>query len=107
MAARAAYRHILRTVDSHITSVNNNQQWKDHIRTLFRAGASEPNATEAAKKIELAEDYAFLVESVRLQKDLLMSYNISTARDDKNRLAQSAARVGLQLPDLTPRHTPG
>lgn len=68
MAARAAYRHLLRTVDSHVTSVNNNQQWKDHIRTLFRAGAFEGDAADAAKKVELAEDYAFLVESVRLQK---------------------------------------
>lgn len=76
MSAREAYRHLLRTVDSHITRVNGNTQWRDHIRTLFRAHSGESSAEDGTKKIELAEDYAFLVNSVQEQKvrclDLVM-----------------------------------
>jgi hypothetical protein len=48
--------------------VNGNTQWRDHIRTLFRAHSGESGAEDEAKKIELAEDYAFLVNSVQEQK---------------------------------------
>ncbi|KAK9136701.1 hypothetical protein Sjap_007295 [Stephania japonica] len=68
-------------------------------RHLVKATA---DPSSVLQKINLARDYAFMLNSIHHHKDLLFSYNIAVDRsDDATRtLTKSAASVGLQLPDV-------
>ncbi|KAK6791760.1 hypothetical protein RDI58_010841 [Solanum bulbocastanum] len=54
------------------------------------------------QKINLAQNYTYLLNSVHHHKDLLFSYNIAVDRSNemKKVLGKSAASVGLCLPDV-------
>ena len=63
--ARQALRKILRAVDQHLTSVNGNKQWRDHIVKEFRSAANTGNPAAQKQKLQEAKDYAYLVNSVQ------------------------------------------
>lgn len=63
--ARQALRKILRAVDQHLTSVNGNKQWRDHIIKEFRSAANTGNPAAHKQKLQEAKDYAYLVNSVQ------------------------------------------
>lgn len=126
--ARQALRMILRAVDQHLTSVNGNKQWRDHIIKEFRSAASSNNTAAQKQKLQEAKDYAYLVNSVQEHRvsltnlqnatamhaaslqfshtslvpsqALLLSYNIGVDREQERRklMSDTAARVGLRMP---------
>eukprot|EP00891_Asterochloris_glomerata_P006876 jgi/Astpho2/6876/e_gw1.00106.59.1_t len=100
--ARQVLRQILRTVDRHVTSVNGNTTWRQHILQEFRQSAGVEDPAQRDQLLQQAKDYAFLVHSVQEYKDLLMSYNIGVDRDKERRdlMSSTAARVGFSLPDF-------
>jgi len=63
--ARQALRQVLRAVDQHLTSVNGNKQWRDHIIQEFRRAATISNPEVQRQKLREAKDYAHLVTSVQ------------------------------------------
>ena len=63
--ARQALRKILRAVDQHLTSVNGNKQWRNHVIKEFRSVASTSNPASQKQKLQEAQDYAYLVNSVQ------------------------------------------
>jgi len=64
---RAAYRRLLRAVDTHITAVGGNTTWRDAVRHRFREARSDAGpAVETA--LRRAEDLAFMVNSVNEHK---------------------------------------
>eukprot|EP00898_Chlorokybus_atmophyticus_P005866 jgi/Chlat1/6280/Chrsp44S05778 len=99
---RQAYRTVLKVVDRHITGVTGNRRWRDYVREEFRKQQQEANSSTSTveQKLQLARDYVRLVTDVHAQKDLLISYNITTSMGASRQqvLQRSAARVGLQLP---------
>ncbi|KAL6911989.1 hypothetical protein ACP4OV_000794 [Aristida adscensionis] len=99
-AAAAAYRRVLKAVRKHVDAGASKQHFRDFVASEFRAPAS--TEADAAARLRLAGDYAYLLTSVHHHKDLLFSYNIAVDRSDemKKVLNKSAASVGLQLPDV-------
>ena len=119
--ARHALRSVLRVVDQHLTKVNNNKFWRNHVIQQFRQAAKSDPA-EQQQLLQQAKDYAYLVTSVqehrvstRLQHDrassagpdlnadtqaLLLSYNIGVDREQERKklMSDTAARVGLRMP---------
>lgn len=63
--ARQALRKILRAVDQHLTSVNGNKQWRDHVIKEFKSTANINNPAAQKQKLQEAKDYAYLVNSVQ------------------------------------------
>ena len=63
--ARQALRKILRAVDQHLTSVNGNKQWRNHVIKEFRSAANTNNPAAQKEKLQEAKDYAYLVNSVQ------------------------------------------
>lgn len=98
--ARQALRKILRAVDQHLTSVNGNKQWRDHVIKEFRSTANIANPAAQKQKLQEAKDYAYLVNSVQEHRALLLSYNIGIDREQERRklMSDTAARVGLRMP---------
>ncbi|DBA94060.1 hypothetical protein WJX77_011840 [Trebouxia sp. C0004] len=98
--ARQALRQVLRAVDQHLTSVNGNKQWRDHIIQEFRRAATISNPELRRQKLREAKDYAHLVTSVQEHRALLLSYNIGVDREQERRklMSDTAARVGLRMP---------
>mmetsp|Transcript_30636 Transcript_30636/g.99604 ORF Transcript_30636/g.99604 Transcript_30636/m.99604 type:complete len:102 (+) Transcript_30636:49-354(+) len=97
-SVRAAYRSALRAVDTHVTAVSGNGVFRDYVRAAFRGDA------DAARRLQDAEDYAFLVNSVHEHKELLWSYGISLDKEqiDKDRMRNTAKHVGLSMPEPPP-----
>ncbi|EFJ05907.1 hypothetical protein SELMODRAFT_431189 [Selaginella moellendorffii] len=98
MAVRSTYRHLLRVVKKHVSS---EAHFKEFMAEEFRKNAALSPA-DAYDKLRLAKDYASLVASVHHHSDLLLSYNIAVDRseEEKERLKDTAHRVGLQLPEV-------
>lgn len=63
--AKQALRQILRAIDQHLTSVNGNKQWRDHVVEEFRRAAKNSNPAAQKQKHQEAKDYAYLVRSVQ------------------------------------------
>ena len=63
--ARQAFRQVLRAVDQHLTSVNGNKQWRDHIIQEFRSISKNSSPETQQLKLREAKDYAHLVNSVQ------------------------------------------
>ncbi len=62
---RQALRQVLRAVDQHLTSVNGNKQWRDHIIQEFRNASTITSPELQRQKLREAKDYAHLVTSVQ------------------------------------------
>ena len=122
---RQAFRQVLRAVDQHLTSVNGNKQWRDHVIKEFRSAANNGSPAMQKQKLQEARDYAYLVNSVQEHRvsccisaanpamhllgqelhflalqALLLSYNIGVDREQERRklMSDTAARVGLRMP---------
>jgi len=97
--ARHALRQVLRTVDQHLTRVNDNKLWRTHIINLFRK-LEDSDPEKQRQLLQQAKDYAYLVNSVQEHRALLLSYNIGVDREQERRklMSDTAARCGLRLP---------
>lgn len=62
--ARQTLRQLLRTVDQHLTRVNDNKLWRNHVIKLFR-NAKGPDSQKQQQLLQQARDYAYLVTSVQ------------------------------------------
>eukprot|EP00850_Spirogloea_muscicola_P025880 SM004672S16627 [mRNA] locus=s4672:224:746:- [translate_table: standard] len=99
---RQAFRALLRAVDRHITKVGANTEFREYVIAMFRvAGEGTSQPEQVAKRVALARDYTFLVDSVHHHRELLQSYNIAVDRrnEQAEMLRNTAHRVGLRLPE--------
>ncbi|KAL5725067.1 hypothetical protein ACHQM5_008254 [Ranunculus cassubicifolius] len=99
LQAAKVYRHLLKSVKKHIGNVENRGHFTDYIIQEFHK-VLDPSI--AQKKLRLAHDYTYMLNSVHHHKELLFSYNIAVDRSEEvaRTLKKSAASVGLQLPDV-------
>lgn len=95
---RTAYRHLLRAIQQHVTSNTGNGSWKEYAKEQFRRNAGEKDGRKVQELVQLAEEYATLVEDVHAHKELLFSYNIGVERNQRDMMEKTARRVGLELP---------
>ncbi|KAG0475746.1 hypothetical protein HPP92_015432 [Vanilla planifolia] len=102
LKATNVYRQLLKAVEKHVGSDGSKRHFRNFITDEFRQNAKLSDQSEIQRKIKLAHDYTFLLNSVHHHKDLLFSYNIAVDRSDemKKILNKSAASVGLRLPDV-------
>ncbi|KAK9795583.1 hypothetical protein WJX73_008756 [Symbiochloris irregularis] len=96
MEVQRAYRHLLRVVSKRVSPAAEDTAWRELISAEFR----KPVTGDVPAKLQLAYDYAFLIDGVHEQKDLLASYNIGIDRQSRQRedVQKSAARAGLSIP---------
>ncbi|XP_073027621.1 uncharacterized protein [Primulina eburnea] len=92
------YRHLLKAVRKYVGKEEHKAHFTDFIKQEFRKNIKFKDS----RKLKLASDYTFYLNSVHHHKDLLLSYNIAVDRTDemKKILGKSAASVGLKLPDV-------
>ena len=77
--ARAAYRALLRAVDTHVTAIGGNTLWRDAVRDGFRA--APPAAGEAAEAaLDRAEQLTFYVNSVNEHKVRALFQSLTSRR---------------------------
>ncbi|KAJ4875787.1 Complex 1 LYR protein [Raphanus sativus] len=90
------YRDLLKAVVKHVGKEDHKSHFTDFVKHEFR---KNPNSLD---KINLARNYAYLLNSIHSHKDLLFSYNIAVDRTEemKRVLGKSAASVGLRLPEV-------
>ncbi|KAL0916449.1 hypothetical protein M5K25_013965 [Dendrobium thyrsiflorum] len=102
MQVSIVYRKLLKAVENHIGKNGSKGHFKDFVIQEFRECAKLSDPCEIQRKMKLAHDYTFLLNSVHHHKDLLFSYNIAVDRSDemKKVLNKSAASVGLRLPEV-------
>ncbi|KAL4443321.1 hypothetical protein ABPG75_011058 [Micractinium tetrahymenae] len=102
--ARQVLRTLLRAVDRSITPATGSRQWRQYVLTEFRRGEAQADPAERQRALQEARDYAFLINSVREHKELLLSYNIGIAVEqrEKDMNARAAQLVGLQVPPKAP-----
>ncbi|KAJ4845888.1 hypothetical protein Tsubulata_026854 [Turnera subulata] len=100
--AATAYRQLLKAVRKHVGREDRQRHFADYVTQEFRSNRNLSDPSSVQRKIKLARDYTFLLNSVHHHKDLLFSYNIAVDRSEemKRILGKSAASVGLQLPDV-------
>lgn len=103
---RRAYRQLLRAVQQHVTASTGNGTWKEYAREQFRRHAGEKDGRKVQALVELAEEYATLVQDVHAHKELLFSYNIGVERNQREMIEKTARRVGLELPQQGTQRKP-
>ncbi|KAK9918217.1 hypothetical protein WJX75_002323 [Coccomyxa subellipsoidea] len=103
---KQVYRFLLRTVRDRITSRRQNPIWHDFIVGQFHGNSTERDPAKVQELLQIAKDYAQLVQDVHYEKELLLSYNIGIDPDERQRsmIERTAHLVGLQLP-IVPPHT--
>ncbi|KAI4384432.1 hypothetical protein MLD38_002591 [Melastoma candidum] len=96
-----AYRGLLRAVNKHLGEEDAKRRFREYANQEFRSNSALTDPSAVRRKVMLANDYTFLLNSVHHHKDLLFSYNIAVDRSDemKKIIGRSAASVGLKLPD--------
>ncbi|KAK8954244.1 hypothetical protein KSP39_PZI002778 [Platanthera zijinensis] len=62
------YRKLLKAVEKHIGKSGSKGHFRDFIIKEFRENAKLSNPSEVQQKLNLAHDYAFLLNSVHHQK---------------------------------------
>ena len=75
--ARAAYRALQRTVSKQLSSERGNQ-WQIFVREYFRRSAKGESTEILEQKLQLAEDCADLLSSVKNHKVTLLIQGVST-----------------------------
>ncbi|KAL8170172.1 hypothetical protein V2J09_021976 [Rumex salicifolius] len=100
--AMKIYRHLLRSVRKHIGNEDYKRHFTNFITEEFRKNRASSDPSSVQNKLKLTRDYAYLLNNVQHQKELLFSYNIAVDRSDemKRILGKSASSVGLQLPEV-------
>lgn len=63
--ARSVLRQLIRSIDRNVTSATGNTLWRQAAIEEFRQG-TDPSSLE--ERLRLAQDYAFLLDSVREHK---------------------------------------
>ncbi|KAJ4807303.1 hypothetical protein LUZ62_019869 [Rhynchospora pubera] len=101
MRAATVYRRLLKAADKHVGKDGSKGHFRDFVSQEFRNNSNLSEQEAARRKLKLASDYTYLINSVHHHQELLFSYNIAVDRSDemKKILNKSAASVGLQLPD--------
>ncbi|XP_010485065.1 PREDICTED: uncharacterized protein LOC104763386 [Camelina sativa] len=94
--AAKVYRDLLKAVVKHIGKEDHKSHFIDFVKQEFRNNAAN------SEKMNLARNYAYLLNSIHSHKELLFSYNIAVDRTEemKRVLNKSAASVGLRLPEV-------
>ncbi|KAK2075733.1 hypothetical protein QBZ16_001474 [Prototheca wickerhamii] len=96
MSGAKAAKTLVESLKRHVTSTMGNPAIERYFANVFAAEVQRP---EGAR---LAEDYAFLLESIAgHRQDLLLSYNIGVDPElrQKEMYKKAATRVGLSLPE--------
>ncbi|KAK8546181.1 hypothetical protein V6N13_067408 [Hibiscus sabdariffa] len=98
LKAFKAYRDLLKAVKRHIGKEEYKKHLSEYITEQFRKNSQLSDPSLVVQRIQLANDYAYLLNSVHHHKELLFSYNIAVDRSDemKRVLGKSAASVGLK-----------
>ncbi|GLT66861.1 hypothetical protein SLA2020_392050 [Shorea laevis] len=101
LQASKVYRDLLRAVKKHIGKEDHKKHFSEYITEEFRKNHELSDPSLVRRKIKIASDYTFLLNSIHHHKELLFSYNIAVDRSEemKRILGKSAASVGLQLPE--------
>ncbi|KAL4341432.1 hypothetical protein GQ457_08G011150 [Hibiscus cannabinus] len=102
LKAVKTYRDLLKAVKRHIGKEEYKKHFSEYITEQFRKNSQLSDPSLVVQRIQLANDYAYLLNSVHHHKELLFSYNIAVDRSDemKRVLGKSAASVGLKLPEV-------
>ncbi|KAL4418885.1 hypothetical protein ABPG77_010054 [Micractinium sp. CCAP 211/92] len=102
--ARQVLRTLLRAVDRSITPATGDRQWRQYVLAEFRRTDTQADPAERQRALQDARDFAFLINSVREHKELLLSYNIGipVEQREKDMNARAANMVGLQVPQQAP-----
>ncbi|XP_004345574.1 hypothetical protein CAOG_05984 [Capsaspora owczarzaki ATCC 30864] len=96
------YRQILRSIDNMCTKPLGNVEWRNNMLEQLRAQAAAvtPGDREAARIAQLnAQDLLIMLQATRAYRELLFTYQ-SDPLSQSERIALSARRVGLNLPNL-------
>ncbi|CAN8253361.1 unnamed protein product [Cochlearia groenlandica] len=101
LAAARVYRDILKSVVKHVGKEDHKSHFVDFLKQEFRKKNGNSDSL-TREKINLARNYAYLLNSIHSHKELLFSYNIAVDRTEemKRVLGKSAASVGLRLPEV-------
>lgn len=102
METLSVYRKLLKTIKTHVAKDVSKSFFRDYIVQEFRKNAGLTDKAIISKNLQLAQDYVLLLCSVHHHKELLFSYNIAIDRSEeqKERMINTAERVGLRLPKL-------
>ncbi|GMI84855.1 hypothetical protein like AT5G51960 [Hibiscus trionum] len=102
LKAFKAYRDLLKAVKRHIGKEEYKKHFSEYITEQFRKNSQLSDPSLVAQRIQLANNYTYLLSSVHHHKELLFSYNIAVDRSEemKRVLGKSAASVGLKLPEV-------
>lgn len=63
--ALQVYRTLLRAIQRNITHANGNKQWYIFAKEEFRRHRTAPEDGERAELLQLARDYAFMINGVK------------------------------------------
>ena len=66
--ARAAFRALLRSVHTHLTKVNGNKLWRDHIVQQFRQHRNVQCPEAASELVQYARDQAEVIKAIQFQR---------------------------------------
>lgn len=66
--ARAAFRALLRSVHTHLTKVNGNKLWRDHIVQQFRQQRNVQSPEAASELVQYARDQAEVIKAIQFQR---------------------------------------
>ncbi|KAI3850304.1 hypothetical protein MKX03_028860 [Papaver bracteatum] len=96
------YRNLLKAVKKHIGTQGTKKHFTDYITQEFRNSSSLTDPKLIKHKINLASNYAYMLNSIHHHQGLLFSYNIAVDRSEEmtRTLRKSAGSVGLQLPEI-------
>ncbi|KAG5597997.1 hypothetical protein H5410_039229 [Solanum commersonii] len=104
-ATLMVYRNLFKAVKKHIGKVEHKTHFTDFSREEFKKNVNPEYPKDSSfiqQRINLAQNYTYLLNSIHHHKDLLFSYNIAVDRSNEMTkvLGKSAASVGLRLPDV-------
>jgi hypothetical protein len=102
---RAVYRTLLRAINKNITRINGDGKWEEFVKAQFRRNLGREEVVQR-QWLAQASDYARLIDNIRENRELMLSYNIGIPVDQRERdmNAKAAQYVGLQMP---PKSTEG
>ncbi|XP_022765328.1 uncharacterized protein LOC111310284 isoform X2 [Durio zibethinus] len=75
-AATKVYRDLLKAVKKHIGNEEYKKHFSEHITQEFRMNCQLSDPSLVTKKIKLANDYTFLLNSVHHHKVSSMDYGV-------------------------------
>lgn len=64
MSTKQIYRQLLRSVDRNISAVSGSKEWRNYIALKFRQSVEGKTEATVANELQLAKDYAFLINNI-------------------------------------------